>query len=91
MTNLNNIPFKFVADFKLVLTVLGLQTATASYPSPFCLISLKSLRQNKTKKINCVRNKSKRRESDTSPKTENALKVEPDCKKMRTFGDIRKD
>ena len=38
LTQLNKIPYKFVADFKLTLIVNGLQTATASYPSPVCYV-----------------------------------------------------
>ena len=44
LTKLNNIPYKFVADFKLTLIVNGLQTATSSYPSPVCFVSLNCLR-----------------------------------------------
>ena len=45
LTNLNLIPFKFVSDLKLTLTVNGLQTAVSSYPSPFCFVTLKSMRE----------------------------------------------
>ena len=44
MTQLNNIPFKFVSDFKVMLTVNGKQTATAKYPSPYCSVTLNELR-----------------------------------------------
>ena len=44
LTQLNSISYIFVADFKLFLTVLGLQTATASYPCPYCEITLKDMR-----------------------------------------------
>lgn len=40
LTNINNIPFKFVADFKLLLIVNGQQTATSAYPCPYCFVSL---------------------------------------------------
>ena len=45
ITQLNNIPFKFVSDFKLILTVNGKQTATSMYPSPYCFITLNELRE----------------------------------------------
>ena len=38
LTQLNLVSFLFVADFKLLLIVYGLQTATAKYPCPYCLI-----------------------------------------------------
>ena len=44
ITRLNNIPFKFVSDFKLILIVNGKQTATSKYPSPYCFITLNELR-----------------------------------------------
>ena len=43
ITCLNDISFLFVADFKLLLTCLGCQTATASFPCPYCLIPLKEI------------------------------------------------
>lgn len=46
LTKLNNISFKFVSDFKLLLMANGQQTATASYPCPYCFVSLGSLRSS---------------------------------------------
>ena len=61
--------------------------------SPFCLINLKSLQQNNTRKINCLKNRIKKDcvindmiEANTSPEMENVLKVEPDCWKWELFG-----
>ena len=45
LTNINNIPFKFVADFKLLLIVNGEQTATSAYSCPYCFVSLRDLRR----------------------------------------------
>ena len=39
LTKLNEIPFKFLADLKLVLLANGQQTATATYPYPYCFIT----------------------------------------------------
>ena len=39
LINLNRLHFKIVADFKLQLIVLGLQTATATHPCGYWLIS----------------------------------------------------
>ena len=44
LSKLNNIPYKFVSDYKLLLVCLGLQTATSSFPPPYCHVSLKTLR-----------------------------------------------
>lgn len=47
LTELNCIPFKFVSDFKILLLVNGQQTATSTYPCPYCFISLQELRSGK--------------------------------------------
>lgn len=44
LTKLNNIPFKFVSDFKVLLLANGQQTASATYPCPYCFVTLKELR-----------------------------------------------
>ncbi|CAH1109213.1 unnamed protein product [Psylliodes chrysocephalus] len=44
LTQLNNVPFKFVAYFKLLLIVNGQQTATSTYPCPYCFVTLDELR-----------------------------------------------
>lgn len=44
LIKINNIPFKFVSDFKLILIVNGQQTATSTYPCPYCFITLTDLR-----------------------------------------------
>ncbi|CAH0553090.1 unnamed protein product [Brassicogethes aeneus] len=44
MVKIKKISFKFLSDFKIILMVNGLQTATSSYPYPYCYISLKELR-----------------------------------------------
>ncbi|CAH0550706.1 unnamed protein product [Brassicogethes aeneus] len=44
LVKINKISFKFLSDFKIILMVNGLQTATSSYPCPYCCISLKELR-----------------------------------------------
>ena len=45
LTKLNNISFVFLADFKLLLICLGKQTATSSYPCPYCTIVLGDMRK----------------------------------------------
>ena len=43
LTCLNDISFLFVADYKLLLLCLGCQTATSTYPCPFCLVHLRDI------------------------------------------------
>ena len=44
LTNLNSVKYILVSDFKLLLIVLGLQTATAMFPCPYCFIRLDEMR-----------------------------------------------
>ena len=44
LAEINQISYLLVADIKLTLTVLGLQTASSMFPCPYCFISLKELR-----------------------------------------------
>lgn len=53
LTKLNNIPFKFASDFKLLLIVNGQQTASASFPCPYCFVPLTNLRNKKEDEIVC--------------------------------------
>ena len=46
LTNFNNISYKFVSDYKLLLIINRQQTATAAYPCPYCFVSLSGLRDN---------------------------------------------
>ncbi|CAH0556510.1 unnamed protein product [Brassicogethes aeneus] len=44
LTQINKISFKFVSDLKVTLLVNGFQTATATYPCPYCYVPLHELR-----------------------------------------------
>lgn len=44
LIQINDIPFKFVSDFKLLLIINGQQTATATFPCPYCFVTLKQLK-----------------------------------------------
>lgn len=44
LVKLNDISFKFVCDFKLLLIINGQQTASSTFPCPYCTISLQELR-----------------------------------------------
>lgn len=46
LTNINEISFKFISDLKLCLIVNGQQTASASYPSPYCSVTLTEMRSD---------------------------------------------
>lgn len=78
LTKLNDIPFKFVADFKLLLIINGQQTATSTYPCPYCYISLGSLRGSSTAPYT----------DNTSSGDDLGVEVRP---KSRTFGSLTAD
>ena len=44
LIQINGISFNFVSNFKLMLIVNGMQTATSTYPSPYCFVKLRNLR-----------------------------------------------
>lgn len=44
LININRISFRFVSDFKVLLIINGQQTATSSFPCPYCYVPLKDLR-----------------------------------------------
>ena len=58
LNQINNIPFKFSSDFKLILIVNGQQTASSTYPCPYCFVSLQDLRQNEGDKNSISSNES---------------------------------
>ena len=82
LTKLNDIPFKFVADFKLLLIVNGQQTATSSYPCPYCFVSLNELRRKSTPDTSLNGN--------TTSNESDELEV-ANATKLKTFGDLRRD
>ena len=43
LIKLNNISFNIVSDYKVQLIILGLQTATSSFPCPYCYVTLSEL------------------------------------------------
>ena len=82
LTNINNIPFKFVSDFKTLLIVNGQQTASASFPCPYCFISLKDLRT--------------RKDLDNEQhvdmlESEVQLDLDDCALSLKSYGDLRKD
>lgn len=50
LIKINDISFKFVSDFKLLLIINGQQTATSMYPCPYCFVSLQDLKKNRDEK-----------------------------------------
>lgn len=79
LTKLNNISFKFVADFKLLLIINGQQTATSMYPCPYCFVSLRTLRGNES-------------DSDIMSSTvaTDASEIN-NCMQLKTYGNLRAD
>lgn len=83
LTNINNIPFKFVSDFKVLLIVNGQQTATASFPCPYCFIALKYLRDRKDLNNYLVQD-----DSTSNDDTDQTAAYTPT---LKTYGDLRND
>lgn len=82
LTKINEISFKFVADFKLLLIINGQQTATSSFPCPYCFISLGELKSytNSGGDLNVEVDESS---TDTLEVKDNA--------RLKTYGDLRAD
>lgn len=82
LTKINNIPFKFVSDFKLLLVVNGQQTASAMYPCPYCFITLHDMKKHPyDNHFNASNNA---RSNDSLEETESTIN-------LKTFGDLRSD
>ena len=82
LIKINNIPFKFIADYKLILIVNGMQTASSTWPSPYCYVKLKTLR--KTVDEN---NEEESVESEGEVDNTESDKL---CNGQRTYGDLRR-
>lgn len=74
LTKINNISFRFTSDFKLILIVNGLQTATSTFPCPYCFVTLNELR-NPEKKVG---------------KKKTKLYIDNIKNKLKTYGDLKK-
>lgn len=83
LTQVNDISFKFVCDFKLLLIINGQQTATAMYPCPYCFISLHDLKEcNEILQV----------DSSAASSSSCAENVENNnFLRLKTYGDLRKD
>lgn len=84
LIQINRIPFKFIADFKLMLIVNGMQTASSSWPSPYCYVKLKTLRGliDEESEDECEEDEEKANERD--------VVLDKLCKGQRTYGDLRR-
>lgn len=79
LMNLNKIPFKFVSDYKLLLIIIGQQTASSTYPCPFCFIILSTLRSGEVgSKVPC-----------SVKEGCEELEIAEECLKLKTFGDLK--
>ena len=78
LTNINNIPFKFVSDLKIILLVNGMQTASATYPCPYCFITLEDLKSEQVFSIKPVKTT-----------TTSEILCSENCLKLKTYGDLK--
>ena len=81
LTKINNIPFKFAADFKLLIIINGQQTASATFSCPYCFVTLGHLRsfQNPTNEM-----------IELAKLIKDDLDVENPIR-LKTYGDLRRD
>lgn len=86
LINLNKIPFKFVSDFKILLLVNGQQTASATFPCPYCFISRQDL---KDRNHHAMKNSMMCNISDVCSEAGNNSEFEPLT--LKTYGDLVKD
>ncbi len=80
LIKINSIPFKFISDFKLMLIVNGMQTASSTWPSPYCYVKLRTLRG--------LAEDSYEDEEETGDQSD--VVVDKLCNGLRTYGDLRK-
>ena len=78
LIQINKISFKFVSDFKLLLIVNGQQTATSTFPCPYCFVSLQDLK-NSEKKSESVRTSNSENERSNN------------FTHLKTYGDLKQD
>lgn len=85
LTKINDISFKFVADFKLLLIVNGQQTATATFPCPYCFVSLQDLK----KRVDLTCDKNNNNNSDHN--NDSGHSGATVGRQLKTYGDLRAD
>ncbi|CAH1110507.1 unnamed protein product [Psylliodes chrysocephalus] len=81
LMKINDISFKFMSDLKLLIIVNGQQTATSSFPCPYCFVKLQDLRNRMD--INRVDPPTNDENNGDFPDEELLAK--------KTYGDLRKD
>lgn len=82
LIKINNIAFRFVSDFKVLLLVNGQQTATSSFPCPYCYVSLHQLRNPDThddKPLNLKTYGDLKKDYDKFCSLKNNMKKAKDC------------
>ena len=88
LTNINNISYKFISDFKLILIINGQQTATSMYPCPYCFVSLKTLKScqdvEDNEQLQCL-------EREDEDVVGNIGESDHENLNLKTYGDLRKD
>ena len=81
LTKINNIPFKFVSDFKFLLVVNGQQTTSATFPCPYYFIKLHDFKENPFTYFSST---------NTSLSSTDGLETENQVQ-IKTYGDPRAD
>lgn len=84
LIKLNNISFKFIADFKLLLTINGQQTASATYPCPYCFVTLGQLRNREDRALEQLN-------AGASCSSSTGESSSEDSGRLKTYGDLRRD
>lgn len=106
LIKINNIPFKFVCDFKLLLIVNGQQTACSMYPSPYCFVTLRDIRQNEGEQNSNKHSKEEENSNEQNQKgnirkdpndemcddiSKEFPRINNECLKLKTYGDLKDD
>lgn len=84
LTKLNDIPFKFVSDFKMLLIINGQQIASAMYPCPYCFVALHELRNKEVVEL-------EQPNTSTACSSSTVESISGNSKRLKTYGDLRKD
>lgn len=88
LSKINDIPFRFLGDLKILLTINGQQTASASYPCLYCFIKLRDLRNPHLDASDHF--------TEDRPSTSHASNFlnflnKNEFSRLKTFGDLKKN
>lgn len=94
LTKLNKIKYKFVSDLKLLLITVGQQTATSTFPCPYCFVSINDLRKRDVQKSTQNKNqlnKANNKQNSKSKQIPDSQPKELNRHDLKTFGLLRID